>query len=191
MCARLFFSLQEWSRDSDFDLVENLATEYLSNAELEETLANLENAYPGFAEVFLNEADWSSVISAVRLTDEESGDEAKTNIALFGGVYGSQPVGREILLRLARHFGEGHKRGDPSIVRLFRKINLYILPMLDVGGYNADLMGTCTYDDGRGSRRMSYEVGAKFVSRPTNPREIKAVKQFLANYNIQVHIIRV
>ena len=29
-------------------------------------MANLENEYPGFAEVFLNEADWSSVVPAVR-----------------------------------------------------------------------------------------------------------------------------
>ena len=77
-------------------------------------------------------------------------------------------------------------RDSPRIVKLLRKVNLYILPMVDVEGFAPDLVGECTYDDGRGTRKMSYEVGSKFVSRPTNPPEIKAVKQFLANYNIQV-----
>ena len=45
--------------------------------------------------MYLNEADWSSVIPAVRFGTEDDGDDgaAKTNIALFGGAYGSQPVG--------------------------------------------------------------------------------------------------
>ena len=65
-------------------------------------MANLENEYPGFAEVFLNEADWSSVVPAVRLSSGERQDDDRANVALFGGAYASQPLGREMLIRLAR-----------------------------------------------------------------------------------------
>ena len=66
-------------------------------------MANLENEYPGFAEVFLNEADWSSVVPAVRLSSGERQDDDRANVALFGGAYASQPLGREMLIRLARY----------------------------------------------------------------------------------------
>ena len=49
-----------------------------------------------YSKVYLNEADWSSVIPAVKFgTEEEEGEDeaAKANVAIFGGVYGSQPVG--------------------------------------------------------------------------------------------------
>ena len=92
----------EWSEENDFGLKANLKAEYLSNTELEAAMANLENEYPGFAEVFLNEADWSSVVPAIKLSSGDMADDNRANVALFGGVYGSQPLGREILLRLAR-----------------------------------------------------------------------------------------
>ena len=171
----------EWSATQDFDLKINLDTTYMSNGEMQEVVANLENDYPYLIEVYMNEAEWSSVISAMKLSDGE--EDNKVNIALFGGVYGSQPVGRELLVRLARHLGEGHKQKNPHCRKLFEKANVFILPMIDVQGFSNDLEGTCTYDR---NRLMSYEIGSKFVSRPTNPREVKAVKEFLATHEIQV-----
>ena len=87
----------------DYGLKANLKPEYLANSRLEEAMANLENEYPGFAEVFLNEADWSSVVPAVRLSSGDRQDDDRANVALFGGAYASQPLGREMLLRLARY----------------------------------------------------------------------------------------
>ena len=53
-------------------------------------------------EVFLNEADWSSVVPAIKLSSGDRQDDDRVSVALFGGAYASQPLGREMLLRLAR-----------------------------------------------------------------------------------------
>jgi len=36
----------------------------------------------------------------------------KVAVLLVGGIYGSQPVGREVLVRLARHLGEAGLQPD-------------------------------------------------------------------------------
>ena len=57
------------------------------------------------------------------------------NVALFGGVYGSQPVGREMVMRLARHIAEGAKRNDVTVSKLLSKINIYFMPKVDGDGF--------------------------------------------------------
>jgi hypothetical protein len=56
-------------------------------------------------------------------------------VAFFGGVYGSQPVGREMVMRLARHVAEGTKRNDVTLNRLLDRLNIYFLPRVDGQGF--------------------------------------------------------
>ena len=81
---------------------------YLSNDEIKEAIGQLENDFPEVAEAHMNEASWSTAVPAVSFkTEEQNGLRKKLNVALIGGLYGSQPVGRELLIRLARHLGKG------------------------------------------------------------------------------------
>ena len=64
-------------------------------------------------------------------------------MAFFGGVFGSQPVGREIVFRLARHLAEGGKRNDLTVNRLLDRINVYFLPNIDGDGF--DQVGAFNY----------------------------------------------
>ena len=176
---------EEWSKQYDFGIASNFDNAYLTNSELNERLANLENEYPGLVEVFMNEAEWSSAIPAILLSDDSlkaSNNAEKVSIALFGGLYGLQPIGRELLLRLARHIGEGHKRKNPHIIELLKKVKIYIVPMVDVAGFDLSHEGSCDYDN---DHPMAYEAGSKFMAtRRANPPEVKAVKTFLASYPI-------
>ena len=87
---------------------------YLSNDEIKEAIGQLENDFPGVAEAHMNEASWSTAVPAVSFkTEEQNGLRKKLNVALIGGLYGSQPVGRELLIRLARHLGKGKKQLFP------------------------------------------------------------------------------
>ena len=58
------------------------------------------------------------------------------NVAFFGGVFGSQPVGREVVIRFARHLAEGGKRTDVTINRLLDRLNVYLLPNIDGEGFS-------------------------------------------------------
>ena len=118
----------------DFELSKNLEAKYLNNDEMRSAMAELENSYPDLVEVLMNEAQWNTEVPAIFLRKEDKAaidDDGKINIALFGSIYGSQPLGREMLIRLARHLCEGYKQADSSIRRLLDSVNLYIFPMID------------------------------------------------------------
>lgn len=179
---------EEWARANDFGLTKNLKATYLSNDEMKEAMANMENEYPQYAEVMMNEATWSRHVPAILLHGKNDDWRQKINVALFGNVYGLQPVGRELLLRLARHLAEGLKKGNFAITQLFDSANVYILPMVDAADFDPANAGTCEY--GR-SQSMTHEVGSKFLrslsARPVGPpAEVSAVKTFLQNHPIDV-----
>lgn len=60
-----------------------------------------------------------------------SPDENKFHIALVGGLFASQPAGREILLRLATHILMGNKIGNPPIERILDDALLHFIPGID------------------------------------------------------------
>ena len=137
-------------------------------------------------EAHINEAEWSTHFPALemRIDDDGSTIEEKVDIGLFGGLYGSQPVGRELLLRLARHLAEGHKTGDDGIIKLFNRTNVFIFPMIDVKGFRRGSMGDCEPHQ----EDLLNEVGSKFSSSNANKDfpEITALKTVIRNYNIKV-----
>ena len=129
------------------------------------------------------------------MLQKEEADDEKINIALFGALYGSQPLGREMLIRLARHLGEGHERAvEPSIRRLFDSVNLYIFPMIDFEFFDPANDGDCTYNQ---DDNMKHEVGAKFRREGAGDghgygrlgkalQKVKAVKQFLKTHRVDI-----
>ncbi|CAB0034889.1 unnamed protein product [Trichogramma brassicae] len=58
-------------------------------------------------------------------------EEAKIHIGLIGGMFASQPIGREILLRLARHILKANKDSDDFTNRLLDRVVLHIIPGVD------------------------------------------------------------
>ena len=135
---------QEWSQEMDFNLDSNLEPKYLNNDEMKSAMANLENTYPDLIEVLMNDAGWSTEIPALYLRKNENdvnNNDEKINVAFFGSLYGAQPIGREMLIRLARHLGEGYKKADSSIIRLIDSVNIYLLPMIDYEHFDPSLDG--------------------------------------------------
>ncbi len=184
------FDFSEWSAGNDFGLSENLKPKYLSNQDILTAMTDMENAFPDFVEVKLNEAAWSTHAPAMYLRSEEKGggggaEDERVNVAIFGSLYASQPVGRELLIRLARHLAVGHHRGDLNIRHLFKSINVYLFPLIDVSLFDTSNSGDCSYNQ---DQSMSHEIGSKFNKRSTPyPRsvpEVAAVKQFLNTHDI-------
>lgn len=72
-----------------------------------------------------------------------SPDENKFHIALVGGLFASQPTGREILLRLATHILMGNQIGDPPIQRILDNAVLHFIPGVDPGFDNIKMSNDC------------------------------------------------
>ena len=171
-------SSADWSFLSDFGLEENLQSEsYMTNDEITAFLASLENSYSNVAEAMINDADWSMVIPAVKFGAEASSPAPKVKILLLGGLYGSQPVGREILVRFARHLGEGYKTGDNVVSLLLAKADIYIMPAVDLKAFDKAKPGVCEGSD-------ENTAGRSFNERSNLGAE--ALKRFMAGFNINM-----
>ncbi|GLG92487.1 Carboxypeptidase D [Gryllus bimaculatus] len=136
--AELNFTLmrddpERWSRQYDFGLAGNLASSpYLSNAELSTSLATLENEQPSVVEFHSGDNEDSMSIHYLKVTHELGApDEKKFHVALVGGLFASQPVGRELLRRLSWHLAAGDTRKDPATLAILQNAVIHILPGVD------------------------------------------------------------
>lgn len=114
-------------------------------------------------------------------------EENKFHIGLIGGLFASQPVGREMLLRLATHILMGNQIGDPPIQRILNNSVLHFIPGVDPGFDNIIDVQECNpivYD----------EVGTRLLQKDnTNPDRLNIVasafKTMLSNEKYDVIII--
>eukprot|EP00092_Neocalanus_flemingeri_P022680 GFUD01024600.1.p1 GENE.GFUD01024600.1~~GFUD01024600.1.p1 ORF type:complete len:373 (+),score=151.42 GFUD01024600.1:107-1120(+) len=141
----------------------------------------MENTYSEVAEAFINDADWSTAVPGLKMGVETNTSMPKVAVLLVGGLYGSQPVGREVLVRLARHMGEGYKKGDNIVTMILRMADIYILPAVDLAGFDSASVGTCSYKD---HHMMDKEAGNSFKEKQSVGAE--AVKKFMGRFNIKL-----
>lgn len=137
----------------DFGLRANLQDDYLTNSDLSARFSQLEKHQPDIAEFIPNNSAINAAIHSLKITHNVSlilsdsrycirfiqncafqmgsPDENKFRIALVGGLFASQPAGREILLRLATHILMGNQIGNPPIQRMLDNAILHIIPAVD------------------------------------------------------------
>ena len=173
--------MDAWSKSNDFGITANLDRDsYYENADLRAALASIENDYSTVAEAMMNEADWQTVVPALKLALDPDGILAdplpKAKVLLIGQLFGEQPLGRELLLRLATHIAEGFKQGDNVVTMILKNADLYFLPAVDMENFNSKQAGQCVYGD---IEKMKAETGNQFIGSVQNPAA-KALKTLMS-----------
>lgn len=110
-------------------------------------------------------------------------EENKFHIGLIGGLFASQPVGREVLLRLATHILMGNKIGDPPIQRILNNSVLHFIPGIDPGFDNILNSQEC-------NPIVKDEVGKRLLQKSTMNSDkldeiTSAFKEMMANGYLQ------
>lgn len=114
-------------------------------------------------------------------------EENKFHIGLIGGLFASQPVGREVLLRLATHILMGNQIEDPPIQRILNNTVLHFLPGVDPGFDNIVNIQDCNpiESDEIGEKLLQKDnTGSDETNRVTN-----ALKRILSNEGYDVVVI--
>ncbi|XP_061382022.1 carboxypeptidase D-like isoform X2 [Danaus plexippus] len=124
---------QHWSSAYDFRVLDNIInTRYHTPLEMYAALAELENEHPAVAEFRAGDNELTSSLHQLKVThDEGSPEETKFHIALISDLYGSQPVGQEMLLNFARHMCTAYQIGEPRHRNLLKNTVLHFIPNLD------------------------------------------------------------
>ncbi|OAD62352.1 Carboxypeptidase D [Eufriesea mexicana] len=171
----------------DFQIKENLQNVYLKNSELNTRFSQLENHHPNVAEFQDGQSLVSMAIHSLKVTHNLGApEENKFHIGLIGGIFTSQPVGREILLRLATHILMGNQIGDPPIQRILDNSVLHFVPNIDPNFDNLLNVQNCNpaYEETGNRLLLQNNVTSDKVNTITN-----AFKMMLSNEKYDVIII--
>ncbi|XP_023938075.2 carboxypeptidase D isoform X2 [Bicyclus anynana] len=124
---------QHWSSAYDFRVLDNIMnTQYHSPLDMYAALAELENKFPEVAEFRAGDSMKTVTLHELKITEDSGApEETKFHIALVSNLYGSQPLGQELLLNFARHVSTAHSIGEPRHKRLLQNAVLHFIPNLD------------------------------------------------------------
>lgn len=96
-----------------------------------------------------------------------SNDEFKFHIALIGNLYATQPIGRELVVYMARHLLQGHGYKDPPIMRVLENAVFHVVPVIDGGFEKIAGDGEDAGADGAGCMQITAdfkEVGDQLLN---------------------------
>ncbi|XP_053616967.1 carboxypeptidase D isoform X2 [Plodia interpunctella] len=122
-----------WSSAYDFRVLENVInTKYHTPLEIYAELSALENKYPDIAEFRSGDSLTTATFHQLKMTHEVgSPEEGKLHIAIISSLYGSQPLGQELLLNFARHIATAYTIGEPRHQKTLKNAILHFIPNLD------------------------------------------------------------
>uniref|UniRef100_A0A1B6LU96 Peptidase M14 domain-containing protein n=1 Tax=Graphocephala atropunctata TaxID=36148 RepID=A0A1B6LU96_9HEMI len=125
---------QSWAIAYDFGIVQNVFAldHYLTDEEILAELEVLEKTQPQVAQYYRT-GDYAGVgISSLKVSHQVGGpSDSKLKIAVIGGLFSTEPIGREMSVRLARHLVRGFEESPPHIVQLLNSSVIRIYPQID------------------------------------------------------------
>lgn len=122
---------QHWSSSYDYRVIENVfRTRYHSNSDLDDAMGRLESGYPEQANVETNDNEMSMEYHALKISTKLGApEETKLHILILSSVFDSMPIGRELVMNLARHMLQGVKQGEPAVLNLLDNAVLHFVPI--------------------------------------------------------------
>uniref|UniRef100_A0A2R5L4K7 Putative carboxypeptidase d n=1 Tax=Ornithodoros turicata TaxID=34597 RepID=A0A2R5L4K7_9ACAR len=163
-----------WSKKRDMLIGENMEARYLSAEELSNLIMQLRSTHNDIMEVKdSHDPQGKKALELIRITGK--GPKTKPEVLLIAGLQGDRPVGREMLVRLARHLLIGYKKGNRRIKALLDKVAVHLVPV--VGDFVQAQPGTC-----KATRRTDVpDIEEGFESERLPPAE--ALKMSMASYH--------
>ncbi|XP_022710444.1 carboxypeptidase D-like isoform X2 [Varroa jacobsoni] len=138
-----------WAKENDFSIAQNMARKYLTLAELnnEMELLRADNQVIFNVKQAYDEGNGRSSLKVLEFMhiSNEMNSGAKPRVLLLGGLRSSQAVGREILMKFARHLAEGYRKQVKQYRDLIDNMVIHIVPYVDSvwSPENGDDSGSC------------------------------------------------
>ncbi|KAL8566418.1 hypothetical protein ACOMHN_011996 [Nucella lapillus] len=146
---------EQWSASRDFGLAENMAgKKYLNTDELQAVFAGLASRYPAISTMDTTHLTrQGKALLMYHMSGTGLGhDEHRPHVLLLGGLNGDDPVGTEMLVRLARHLATGYMQEEPDCKKILDNTHVHILPQVNIEGPSHAVPGDCSGVHYNGSR---------------------------------------
>ena len=104
----VFGGIHYWSRQKDFDIKENLQESYLGKDTINGVMGDVAETFKDIAVYkYLGDSTERSQIVSLEMTSVSPDSRPRPRVALIGGLNGDEPLGAEMIIRLARHISTG------------------------------------------------------------------------------------
>lgn len=120
---------QHWSSAYDFRILDNiLHTKYHKNEEIEETFRELQTKNWWMAQ--LEEDGQSEYYHSLKVTSNiGQTEETKIHILILSSLFETSPVGREMVVNLARHVMTAYNTKEPPMIELLENAVLHFVTL--------------------------------------------------------------
>ncbi|GAB0099272.1 Carboxypeptidase D [Sergentomyia squamirostris] len=124
---------QHWSSAYDYRIIDNVVkTRYHSDAEINDQFQKLEAAYFQTTSLDAGDNEVSMQYHTLKVTaDIGSPEEKKLHILILSSFFDSAPIGREMVLNLARHVTKGYAIGEPPLQAIVNNTVLHFVPVME------------------------------------------------------------
>ncbi|KAG0500515.1 hypothetical protein HPP92_000587 [Vanilla planifolia] len=108
---------------------------YMSNYELEEAMKKFSKRCAHISSVYsIGKSVNGFPLLVMEISDKPGQEEAEPAFKFIGNVHGDEPVGRELLMRLANWLCSTYKK-DPLATLIVNNVHLHILPSMNPDGF--------------------------------------------------------
>ncbi|XP_070205330.1 carboxypeptidase D-like [Littorina saxatilis] len=157
---------EDWSEANDFGIAANMAaTKYMNNDDLQSTFTDLANKNPTISRLdssHMTRQGKTLVIYHLSGTGLDHNDH-RPHVLLMAGLNGDDPVGTEMLVRLARHLTTGYSVSQPDVKKILNSSHIHIIPQVNIEGLSSAMPGDCSgskYNGSRFNQLVEQEDGA-------------------------------
>ncbi|CAN0928345.1 Carboxypeptidase SOL1 [Linum grandiflorum] len=108
---------------------------YMTNLELEKAVNDFGERCSNISRIYsIGESVNGVPLWVIEISDKPGEEEAEPAFKYIGNVHGDEPVGRELLIRLANWICDNHLK-DPLARSIVENIHLHILPSINPDGF--------------------------------------------------------
>jgi len=123
-----------------------LLPDYHNYTELISELEQLADSYPTTSQLYIQGSTVEGrQLAVIRISDKVQQERKllKPMVKLIANMHGNEPVGRELMLALARYLLQNNGR-DPRVTSIVEELDIHILPSLNPDGFENATKGVCS-----------------------------------------------
>lgn len=127
--------------------LEKLAEGYMSNDDLEKAIKAFGRRCSNISRIYsIGKSVLGVPLWVMEISDRPGKQEPEPAFKFIGNVHGDEPVGRELLLRLANWLCDNYMK-DPLATLIVNNAHLHLLPSLNPDGFSLRLRGNANNVD--------------------------------------------
>ncbi|KAK9072765.1 hypothetical protein SSX86_009200 [Deinandra increscens subsp. villosa] len=135
------------TEENHFQKLNNLAHGYMTNSDLEKAIKAFHGRCGRISRIYsIGKSVLGVPLWVMEISNNPGKQEAKPAFKFIGNVHGDEPVGRELLLRLANWLCDNYMK-DPWATLIVDNVHLHILPSMNPDGFSLRRRGNANNID--------------------------------------------